>query len=385
MSNARVHPASINKYLHRLYYTPSEAGSYSSASKLYQAVKRDGKYKLTLKDVQKWLAGQSTYTLHKPARKSYPTSRVIVAGLYNQIDADLMDMSRYAKANKNIRFVLIAIDVFSRYLWVSLLQSKSANQVVKGFKDIFNRQPRMFKTIRTDKGGEFVNATLKRFFKNRGIHHFVTHNLPKANYAEIIIKNLKQRIFRYFTEHQTHQYVNILSDIVHSYNNTVHSSIKIAPVDVNENNQQEIWDRLYLPTELYARLGKRATKRTQFKFKVGDYVRISYLKEKFTRYYDQSWTSEIFQISQRKMRDHLPVYRVRDYNGENIIGTFYEPELQKITYNPDTLYTIERVLYRRRIGNKTFYKVKWLNWPNRFNSFIDSRQIRSLRSQHQRP
>ena len=64
---------------------------------------------------------------------------------------------------------------------------------------------------------------------------------------------------------------------------------------------------------------------------VGDRVRISHLRKIFTREYDEKWSGEIFVVSERRLRGGLPIYRLKDYLEDEIKGTFYQAELQKVT------------------------------------------------------
>ena len=73
-------------------------------------------------------------------------------------------------------------------------------------------------------------------FKKFGVHHFVTQNEVKANYAERAIKTIKGRIYKFFTHKQTHRYIDILQDVTGAYNNSVHRSIGMAPAKVTEKN-----------------------------------------------------------------------------------------------------------------------------------------------------
>ena len=83
----------------------------------------------------------------------------------------------------------------------------------------------------------------------------------------------------------------------------------------------------------------------------------------FTREYDEKWTGEIFTISQRILRGETPLYRVEDYDGEEIEGTFYQPELQRVDVKEDDLWKVETVLKTRDRGQNKEYYVKWLHWP----------------------
>ena len=108
-------------------------------------------------------------------------------------------------------------------------------------------------------------------------------------------------------------YIDKLDDMVNEYNNTYHRTIKMKPIDVKDNT--------------YVNIDKKVNDKNP-KFKVGDHVRISKYKKFFAKGYNPNWSDEIFVI--KKMNNSVPwTYVINDLNGEEIIGTFYEKELQK--------------------------------------------------------
>lgn len=88
----------------------------------------------------------------------------------------------------------------------------------------------------------------------------------------------------------------------------------------------------------------------------------------FTRQYDDKWTGGIFTIAQRFWSQGVPVYRIKDYNGEYIKGTFFQSELQKIAVTNNNLWKVEKVLRTKGTGQNKQYFVKWLHWPSKFSS-----------------
>ena len=143
--------------------------------------------------MKEWLKSVETYTLHRPVRRKFRRNKVYVPRIDHQWDADLMDMSQIAESNEGYKFVLLTIDIFSRYVWTVPLKSKRADEVRQAFVNVF--QERKPKYLRTDKGGEFISAKTEQFFKSHGVHHFVTQNEEiKANYAERAIKTIKMKI-----------------------------------------------------------------------------------------------------------------------------------------------------------------------------------------------
>ena len=147
-------------------------------------------------------------------------------------------------------------------------------------------------------------------------------------------------------------YIDKLDDIVKKYNNTYHTSIKMKPVDVKDNT--------------YINFKKEINDKNP-KFKVGDHVRISKYKNIFAKGYMPNWSEEIFIIKKIK-KTVLWTYVINDLNDEEIIGTFYENELQKTDQKE---FRIEKVLKKK--GDKLY--VKWKNYDNSFNSWIDKKDI----------
>ncbi len=339
----------MDKYLSSIYYDPKHPASFAGPTKLYRAIKAAGKT-ITLGQIREWLKGQEAYTLHRRVQHKFPRNRVIVSGIDKSWDADLMDMQSLSKHNNGVRFILVAIDIFSRYTWLRPLKSKQGKEVVDAFASIF-AEGRIPIKIRTDRGTEF--NLLHDYLRKRKVIHFVTHNQVHANYAERVIKTIKGRIFKFFTKKQSYQYINNLQDFVWSYNHTYHRSIKMKPADVTKENEAALWEQQYLKANK-----KRST--PKFKFAVGDTVRISYLRHAFMREYEEKWTEEIFLVTNRFIRDGLPIYKLKDYLNEDIQGTFYEQELQLVK-EPET-YRIEKILKTRKVKGKKQHLVRWAGW-----------------------
>ena len=169
--------------------------------------------------------------------------RVIAQGIDALWDVDLVDVSNLAKHNDGIRYLLIAIDVFSRYLWDKTLKNKSHQSIIKSLQNIF-RKGRSPKELRTDKGSEWKNKRVKTFLKKNKIHHYVTQNATKANYSERVIRTIKGQMYRYFSHKRTYHYLDVLKDIVRNYNDRPHRSLDgKSPSDVNTSNEAMMWQQ----------------------------------------------------------------------------------------------------------------------------------------------
>ena len=148
----------MNDLLKTIYYDFKSSAGFASVKKLAEA---SG---ISEKQVKEWLKSQPTYTLHKTARKYYPTRQYVVHDIDEQWQADLADVSLLAKRNKGYHFILTVIDLFSRYAWARPLKTKGGKEVASAFKSIFN-EGRIPKRIQTDQGKEFENQHVRKLFR----------------------------------------------------------------------------------------------------------------------------------------------------------------------------------------------------------------------------
>lgn len=368
--------SSWEDYLKDIYFNPANAGSFSGPDKLYRYVKKAGKYVISKYKIRKWLQRQEPYSLQRALRHPFKRNKIFVTGIDDQWSADLMDMVKFKSENDGYSYILVVIDVFSKYLWLRPLKNKKGTSVSKALQDILSegRQP---SRIRSDKGQEFRSKDVNSLLNRYGITHLYAQNETKAAVAERVIKTIKTRLYRYFTHDRNYEYVKKLQSFADSYNQTYHRTIGMAPANVTETKETSIWWRMYWPKKQPVSTKTKKT-RKPFKFKVGDKVRLTHLKNPFTREYDQRWTGEIFSISQKVLRGGLPLYRVKDYDGDEIKGTFYQSELQKVGVRDDDMWKVETILKTKGKGQNKQYYVKWLHWPKKFNSWIYASDLTDL-------
>ena len=164
-----------------------------------------------------------------------------------------------------------------------------------------------------DQGGEFYNHVFKKWLSDNDIIMYSTYNEGKSEVAERFIRTLKNKLYKHMTATGKNVYYDVLDDIVNEYNNTKHSTIKMKPKHVKDGNKSVYIDE---------HNEKSAA------FNVGDRVRISKFKNIFAKGYTPNWSREIFIIN--KINNTVPyTYNLKDLNGEEIIGSFYDRELQK--------------------------------------------------------
>ena len=265
------------KYLRDIYLDPSHPASFSNPQTLYKVAKKEGKYKISHSQIKKWIQKQESYSRNKSVKRKFQRGRVIVAGIDDQFDADLASLVYYANDNDGYKYLLVVIDIFSRYAWVQLLKDKTAPEIVNGFDKILSGG-RIPKHLRTDAAKDFTSEKFQTFVKRKNIVHFVTHNEKQANYVEHFIKTLKSRLNRYMIEKNTHRYIDVLQKIVTSYNHSWHSGIRSEPVNVNKQNEKQLWWQMYWPKERYVPKKKKKKETIKFAFNIGDRVRTTYIR-----------------------------------------------------------------------------------------------------------
>ena len=300
--------------------------------------------------------------LHKPVKRKFRKRRVLVSGNNEIWAADLADIRAFAKYNNGNTFLLLVIDTFNKYGWIIPLKDKKGETMVKAFKTIF-KEGRTPEKLWTDKGREFYNKDMDDLRKLYDIELYSTENEEKSSIAERWIRTMKEKMFKYFTDNNTYKYIDVLPDLVEDYNNTVHSSTKLTPKEASKKkNELTVWRNLYPD--------RYKTSRLNPKFSVGDEVRITKKKKVFEKGYTTRWTEEIFTI--KEIRETNPItYKLEDLQGEEIKGTFYEPELQK---TEQQIFRIEKAIKKEK--GKSL--VKWKGYSDKFNSWVDNKDLINL-------
>lgn len=353
------------------YFTASNPAAYSGAPKLYRIINRKYPKLFSLKFVENWLNNQDAYSIQKGVRHRFKTANVRVSTIGEQFDIDLLSMINISKENDGVQYLLFCIDIFSRQVWAKPLKNKTAKSVLNAMEAILKDQTP--KKIRSDNGSEFSNHWFRKFMKDNNVYYFTTRNPPKANYVERVQRTIKTALYRMMRHRRSYRYIDHLNDIVANYNATPHRSLGyLAPNDINKDNEADVWAYMYLKKKMYNSTGKLA-----FRFKKGDYVRISFVKHPFRRAYQEQFTTEIFKVASRFNKQGIAMYKLIDLNDDSIKGSFYNAELQKVDKDENSLWYIEKILKKRKRNKKLEYFVKWQGFPKIFNSWIDAAEVKN--------
>ena len=235
------------------------------------------------KEVNKDLAKE----LHKPVIKKFNKRKVYSRFKDNIWGVDLADMQSLSKKNKGIKYFLCAIDLYSKYAFVIRLKDKKETSIVNAFNKIIKQYNKKPNKIWVDQGGEFYNHNFKKWLSDNDIIMYSTYNEGKSVVAERFIRTLKNKLYK-------------------------HMTATGKPKEVGDNK------RVYIDEH----------NEKDSRFKVGDRVRRSKFKNIFAKGYIPNWSKEIFIVD--KINDTVPyTYNIKDLNDEEIIGSFYDRELQK--------------------------------------------------------
>ena len=220
--------------------------------------------------------------LHKPVIKKFNKRKVYSQFKDNIWGVDLADMQSLSKKYKGIKYLLCALDLFSKYAFVVPLKDKKGISIVNAFNKVIKQSNRKPNKIWVDQGGEFYNHVFKKWLSSNDIIMYSTFNEGESVVAERFIRTLKNKLYKHMTATGKNVYYDVLDDVVNEYNNTKYSTIKMKPKDVGDNNK-----RVYIDEH-----NKKSAR-----YNVGDRVRISKFKNIFANGYTPNWSREIFIIN----------------------------------------------------------------------------------------
>lgn len=349
----------VDSILHRLYTNPESPAGFSGVKQLLKEAKEIDS-SIRQSDVERFLENQHTYTLHKPRRLHFERAKTHAAGYMTHMHADLGDFQLLSQENRGYNYLLVAVDVLSRHVFVAPVKQKTPKEMKVAFDQIFKRLPMLPYNLFTDRGTEFDAREMKAYYKKHGIiKHSSQSKGIKASMAERMIRTLKTRLYRYFTENKTKNWTNVIQQIADAVNHSICRTTGMRPVDVNFKNAQQIWEKVYGSRKL------RNPKKPRYAS--DDVVRIAKEKGIFTKGYLPTFSDKLYDITKVK-KTHPIEYILKDDEGVRQKGRFYEPEITRV--GEETTLRIEKVGRRRTLkdGTKQVYvKFEGYKYPKWIN------------------
>ncbi|KAL3109455.1 hypothetical protein niasHT_015300 [Heterodera trifolii] len=225
----------------------------------------------------------------------------VPSGLHTDWQCDLCIMDSLKQHNDGYRYILVCIDVLSRQIYVAEAESKKSEHMIDAFEKVFKKAGVLPNKMYSDSGLEFQAKRMNEYWRSKDIIKYVMYSPHlHAGVVERANRTIKERLYRYFSEKNTHRWVDIIDKIVKNLNNVTNRTTGMRPVDVNFRNATELRNRLYKDTE--EQEGKP-------KFKLGDIVRITKEKGDFSKGYYPNFTDELFKIV-RVNPTNPPSYRI---------------------------------------------------------------------------
>lgn len=317
--------------------------------------------------------------LHRGARRNFIRRKTLMRGINDTIQADLVEMIPYARQNRNFKYILTAINIFSKMAYARPLKNKAGETVARALKSIFDSLGYRVRNLHVDMGKEFYNEAVTRTLSAYNINRYSTFSTKKAAICERFNRTLKQQMWKEFSHNGNYKWIEILDKLIDKYNSSYHRTIKTKPKNVTLANQQHLLDTVYnyrynigfnqIDANATAPTSTITTTSITPKFRVGDSVRLSKYKHVFEKGYTPNWTTEIFKIRKVQYNTFPVTYLLSDYLGHEIRGSVYQGELSLAKY--PNIYLIEKIIRKR--GDQVF--VKWLGFDSSHNSWVSKTEL----------
>ena len=153
-------------------------------------------------------------------------------------------MQKFAKFNKGIKFILVVINVFTKFAYAEPIKSKNANDVTNAMSKILIKKNVNISHLHTDFGKEFFNAKFQELMKKYGINHYYTYSTMKASVVERLNRTIKAKIWKNFSLRGAWVFYDVLEKIICEYNSTKHRTVGMKHCDVKKTRTTSFIDCL---------------------------------------------------------------------------------------------------------------------------------------------
>ena len=251
----------------------------------------------------------------KPPKKNYPTNKTDVYYIDDIWSLDILDLKDYGpKNNRSYRYVLVIIDNFSKYGWTIPLKNKNAQTIKDSFENILINSKRKPNLLEGDRDRGFYNNIFQDFLNKNNIKHYSRNSSYGAVFAERFNRTIRDLLKKIVFEHGDANWIDVLPTITKQYNNRIHSSTKLTPIQGSlKKNEGYVYKNL---------LDKR--KKVNPKFQINDLVRTADLRDKhFLKSDTTNWSYKLYKIIEI-INDTIPTYRL-----DNLPERYNEALLKK--------------------------------------------------------
>ena len=235
-------------------------------------------------------------------KKNYTTNKTNVYHIDDIWSLDILDLKDYGPENfRGYRYVLVTIDNFSKYGWTVPLKNKNAQTIKDSFEYIIINSKRKPNLIESDRGKEFYNNIFQNFLNENNIKLYSRNTFLGAVFAERFNRTIRDLLKRPVFEKAESNWIDVLPTITKQYNNKVHSSTKLTPIQASlKKNEGYVYKNL---------LDKRKKKKP--KFQINDLVRVADLKKTFSKGDTTNWSYKLYKITEI-VNDTIPSYKINN-------------------------------------------------------------------------
>ena len=163
--------------------------------------------------------------LNKPVINKFERKKVIVNYIDEIHSCDLVDMVKYSKVNRGYKYIFTNIVIFSKYSWSFPLKTKTVKEIKSCFQKIFKERKPSY--IWSDQESAFFSKEMFKFFEDHNIKIYYTHSNLKAVVIERFNRSLRELMMKSFVKSNNTVWYNILPELIKTYNNRYHHTIKI--------------------------------------------------------------------------------------------------------------------------------------------------------------
>jgi hypothetical protein len=358
----------LEEFVKKKYTTPGHPIAFGALSGIYKHFK--GAISLPL--IRRALSQIDGYTLHREYKRPHVFNPYFIYHRRALVQCDLIDIAKIKEKNKGVTFLLVLIDCFSRKLWVYPLKNKRGTTVRDAFVEWLNSLQKLPFKLQMDMGTEFWNTHVKELMKDKGVVLLAANGFSKASMAERVNKTLQILIYKYLSENETLKYIDVLSDLVKTYNTRGHRTLQyMTPneADNPKNGPQVRGIHMMRYTKIF-------NKRKKPTLRKNDIVRIktsSTRPSSSSRAYAEQFHTQQYKIIRVNTRMPIPTYTIQSVDSEELItGDFYANEL---TIVKGDIFKIEKIIKTQGKGRNKKHFVKWKDFGPQWNSWIKASDV----------
>ena len=266
--------------------------------------------------------------LSKGPKPNYATNKTNVYHIDDIWSLDILDLKDYGpESNRLYRYVLVIIDNFNEFGWTVPLKQKIAQTIKDSFESIIISSKRKPNLIETDRVKEFYNNIFQDFLNTNNIKLYSRNTYLGAVSAERFNKTIRDLLKRPVFEKSDGNWIDVLSTITKQFNNRIHSSTKLTPIQASLKNEEFVYKNL---------LDKR--KKITTKFQINDLVRTADLERTFSKGDTTNWSYKLYKITEL-INDTIPSYQI-----DNLKERYNESSLKKTELSMKEINSVKKKL-----------------------------------------